>query len=310
MCIPWGGIRTLTAVPLFLHPLPSLISNWVIPSLELREGQGGLMKPVSFKQEMGDMKAFVPRNPTKSYSVSIRPAFLFHGPHSKSLDVPDSRSGHDAVSHISCSLGFLQLELWWKCRCCRVSAIPILKPFSLSLFSCFNILRSKRLLGLKLFMQKPMGFWCQGSPSTCVLLTESEPGVFHPATRPTHSRCLWATDDGRGGKNPFSGKLGCRLASSVLGNFEIFLQSNVRRLLLHSRVAFLFVCFLSNSCWEASGTEFSGLIWCLALGLSSAFGPGIVGILTNSVLEHTFSDTASGLHLRTEFQLLILKRKH
>ena len=69
------------------------------------------MKPISFKQEMRDMKAFVPRNPTKSYSVSVLPAYLFHGPPSKSLDVPDSRSGHDAVSHISCSLGFLQLEL-------------------------------------------------------------------------------------------------------------------------------------------------------------------------------------------------------
>ena len=44
--------------------------------------------------------------------------------------------------------------------------------------------------------------------------------------------------------------------------------------------------------------------------ISSAFGPGGVGILTDSVLEHTFSDTASGLHVRTELQLLILKRKH
>lgn len=44
--------------------------------------------------------------------------------------------------------------------------------------------------------------------------------------------------------------------------------------------------------------------------ICSAFGPGSVGILTESVLGRTVSDTASGLHLRTEFQRLILKRKH
>lgn len=56
-------------------------------------------------------------------------------------------------------------------------------PFSLSLLSCFSILRSRHLLGLKQFLPKPTGFWRQGGPSTCVLLTESDPGFLNPASR-------------------------------------------------------------------------------------------------------------------------------
>ena len=50
----------LTAPPLSLHPLPSLISNSLNLSLELRESQRGRMKPISYKQEWGTQKGFVP----------------------------------------------------------------------------------------------------------------------------------------------------------------------------------------------------------------------------------------------------------
>ena len=60
LCIfPWVGTRTLSGgctnlrlFLLFLYPLPSLISIVWIHPLELREGQGGWMKPISYRQEM------------------------------------------------------------------------------------------------------------------------------------------------------------------------------------------------------------------------------------------------------------------
>ena len=42
----------LIAPPLFLYPLPSLISSYLNHPLELREGQEGWMKPRSYKKEM------------------------------------------------------------------------------------------------------------------------------------------------------------------------------------------------------------------------------------------------------------------
>ena len=72
--IPWGGTRTLPRgctivswllLPCFCIPsLPWLATVWICP-LELREGQGGWMKPISYKQEAGDTerKAFVPGGP-------------------------------------------------------------------------------------------------------------------------------------------------------------------------------------------------------------------------------------------------------
>ena len=50
--------------------LPWLTIVWICP-LELREGLGGWMKPISYKQERGTKKGLVPRSPTGSCSVSI-----------------------------------------------------------------------------------------------------------------------------------------------------------------------------------------------------------------------------------------------
>ena len=80
MCIPWGGTRTLpqgcTVVSWLLLPclcipsFPWLAILWTC-LLELREGHGGWIKPISCNQEMGDTKkVFVPRSPTGSCSVS------------------------------------------------------------------------------------------------------------------------------------------------------------------------------------------------------------------------------------------------
>ena len=73
MCIPSGGTRILpqgcTIVSWLLllcfciPPLPWLATVWICP-LELREGPGGWMKPISYKQEMGDMERLLcPRAP-------------------------------------------------------------------------------------------------------------------------------------------------------------------------------------------------------------------------------------------------------
>ena len=63
MCIIWGGTRTLPQrcatvswLLLLCLPVPSLpwlTTVWTCP-LELREGHGGWMKPISCNQEMGD----------------------------------------------------------------------------------------------------------------------------------------------------------------------------------------------------------------------------------------------------------------
>ena len=70
---PWRGTRTLpqgrTVVSCLFLPylripsLPWLASVWIC-SLELREGHGGWMKPVSCNQKMRGT-GFVPRNPTR-----------------------------------------------------------------------------------------------------------------------------------------------------------------------------------------------------------------------------------------------------
>ena len=66
MYIPSGGIRSLhycflTAFPLFLHSLPSLISN-CLNLLFGTQGRSKRLKLFSYKQEMwGHRKAFVPR---------------------------------------------------------------------------------------------------------------------------------------------------------------------------------------------------------------------------------------------------------
>ena len=76
MYIPWGGTRILphdcTIVSWLLLPcccIPSLswlTTVWIHP-LELREGQGDWMRPISYKQETGTWKGFVlgraPRSP-------------------------------------------------------------------------------------------------------------------------------------------------------------------------------------------------------------------------------------------------------
>ena len=61
--IPWGGSRTLHGgfafvswlfLPcLYIPSLPWLVTIWICP-LELMEGQGGWMQPVSYKQGMED----------------------------------------------------------------------------------------------------------------------------------------------------------------------------------------------------------------------------------------------------------------
>ena len=81
LCIPWGGTRTLPQgcpvasqllLPCLCTPsLSWLATVWTCP-LELREGQGGWIKPISCKQEKGRYrKTFVPRSPTASCSVSL-----------------------------------------------------------------------------------------------------------------------------------------------------------------------------------------------------------------------------------------------
>ena len=52
--------------PSFLHFHPPLISN----HLELREGLGGWTKPISYKQEIGTQKEFIPGSLTRSRLVS------------------------------------------------------------------------------------------------------------------------------------------------------------------------------------------------------------------------------------------------
>ena len=78
MCIPWGGTRTLprgcTLVSwllfpyLHIPPLPQLATVWIF-SLELREGHGGCMKPISCNQEMGDTERLLcpgaPQGPSR-----------------------------------------------------------------------------------------------------------------------------------------------------------------------------------------------------------------------------------------------------
>ena len=74
MHIPWGGTRTLpqgcTTVSWLFLPclcipsLPWLATVWTC-LLELREGHGSWMKPISCNQRNGGhRKAFVPRSPT------------------------------------------------------------------------------------------------------------------------------------------------------------------------------------------------------------------------------------------------------
>ena len=68
MYIPWGGTRILpqgcTIVSWLLPPsfcipsLPWLATVWICP-LEFREGQRGWIKPISYKQEMGDTRDFL-----------------------------------------------------------------------------------------------------------------------------------------------------------------------------------------------------------------------------------------------------------
>ena len=77
MYIPWGGTRTLpqgciSISWLFLccFCIPSLLwlaTVWTCP-LELREGHGGWMKPISYKQEMGDTERLCTR---ESYRVLL-----------------------------------------------------------------------------------------------------------------------------------------------------------------------------------------------------------------------------------------------
>ena len=55
-----------TVPPLSLHPFPSLIGNCLhLPFGS--QGRSRRLKSVSYKQEMGDRKASMPRNPTGSW---------------------------------------------------------------------------------------------------------------------------------------------------------------------------------------------------------------------------------------------------
>ena len=62
----------LTVPPFFLNSLSSLTSSCLNLPLELREGQGGWMKPISYKQETGDTERICTREgPTGSCSISF-----------------------------------------------------------------------------------------------------------------------------------------------------------------------------------------------------------------------------------------------
>ena len=70
MCIPWGRTRTLhyclTAPPLSLHPLPSLISSCLnLPFAT--QGRPWRLKPIPYKQETGNTERLpcprAPQNP-------------------------------------------------------------------------------------------------------------------------------------------------------------------------------------------------------------------------------------------------------
>ena len=58
-----------TASPFSLHPRSSLTIDCLNCALELRKGHGGRMKPVSYKQEMGDTERLlyrgVPQGPAQ-----------------------------------------------------------------------------------------------------------------------------------------------------------------------------------------------------------------------------------------------------
>ena len=79
MCIPWGETRTLPQgctvvswllLPCFCISPSSLATVWICP-LELREGQGGWMKPISYNKKWGTQNSFCGQEgPTASCSVS------------------------------------------------------------------------------------------------------------------------------------------------------------------------------------------------------------------------------------------------
>ena len=52
-CFHVQGCTIVSSPYICVHSLPSLIKGWIC-SLEFREGQGGWMKSVSYKQEMKD----------------------------------------------------------------------------------------------------------------------------------------------------------------------------------------------------------------------------------------------------------------
>lgn len=137
------------------------------------------------------------RAPVQDLVLLSDPQHPLHPPNwwlvSCTMAVPTSRA--------PCSPCALQEDEGLSFRALRVPCCLHFEfPLFLSLLSCFNILRSKHPLGLKLFLQKPMGCWLQGGPSTCVLLTESEPGFLNPASHLTQTQRSNVTDDGGGGK--------------------------------------------------------------------------------------------------------------
>ena len=93
MYIPWGGTCTLpkgcTIVSwlflscLHLPSIPWLATVWTCP-LELRKGHGGCMKPISYKQEVGDTEQLLcpgaPQGPAQFQWCIVHQTYpsLFH----------------------------------------------------------------------------------------------------------------------------------------------------------------------------------------------------------------------------------------